>query len=519
MAATRPGLVPGPPHASREERRALLEAEGVSKSFEGNLVLDGVDLEVLPGDVHAVVGENGAGKSTLIKILGGVHPPDRGRVVVGGVERWPRSPRDALKAGIVVIHQELSLAPHLLAEENVFLGHYPLTPLGTIDRRTIRERTLSLLARLSVRVDPARPVGELSIAQQQMVEIAKALSSDARVLILDEPTAVLDEAHVATLFEVLARLKHQGLGIVYISHHLEEIFRIADHVTVLRDGRRTGFARVGDVDHAWVVDRMIGRGFPAHVDRARSTGQPALRVSGLSRRGRFEGVSFSVHEGEIVGLAGLVGAGRSEVARALIGLDRPNSGTIEVFGRPARIASPAAAARLGIAYVTEDRKGQGLFLNRPTRENLTMACLRRFYRFPFLRPVRERAFARDMVRRLDIRLPSLGTEVRNLSGGNQQKVLIGRALALEPKILILDEPTRGVDIGAKQEIYAFIERLVARGLAILLISSEMEEVLRLADRILVLREGRIAASFGRAEASESAIMTAAALAGSTIYGQ
>ena len=242
MAATRPGLVPGLPHASREERRALLEAEGVSKSFEGNLVLDGVDLEVLPGDVHAVVGENGAGKSTLIKILGGVHPPDRGRVVVGGVERWPRSPRDALKAGIVVIHQELSLAPHLLAEENVFLGHYPLTPLGTIDRRATFASTELASAPLGAgRPGPAG--GELSIAQQQMVEIAKALSSDARVLILDEPTAVLDETHVATLFEVLPA-QAPGLGIVYISHHLEEIFRIADHVTVLRDGRPDRLRRV-----------------------------------------------------------------------------------------------------------------------------------------------------------------------------------------------------------------------------------------------------------------------------------
>jgi ABC-type sugar transport system ATPase subunit len=466
-----------------------------------------------------VVGENGAGKSTLIKILAGVHPPDRGRLAVGGVERRPRSPRDALKAGIVVIHQELSLAPHLSAEENIFLGRFPSTRLGTVDRRAIRARTLELLARLSVGIDPARPVGELSIARQQMVEIAKALSAEARVLILDEPTAVLDEGHVGTLLQVLARLRRQGLGIVYISHHLEEIFRIADRVTVLRDGRRTGLAPVRDIDHAWLVDRMIGRGFPVHAARAREAGPVALEVSGLSRPGRFEGVSFAVHAGEIVGLAGLVGAGRSEVARAVIGLDRPSAGTIEVQDRPVRIRSPAEAARLGIVYVTEDRKGQGLFLNRPTRENLTVACLRRFYRFPFLHPGRERAFARELARRLDVRLPSLRTEVRNLSGGNQQKVLIGRALALEPKILILDEPTRGVDIGAKQEIYAFIERLVARGLAILLISSEMEEVLRLADRIVVLRQGRVAASLGRAEASEGAIMTAAALAGPVARGQ
>jgi ABC-type sugar transport system ATPase subunit len=490
----------------------LLEARAVNKTFDGNTVLSGVDLAVRAGEIHAVVGENGAGKSTLIKIVGGVYPPNGGTLLVAGSERRLRSPRDALDCGIVVIHQEFSLSPHLSAEENVFLGHYPVTALRTVDRRAMRRRTLQLLERLSVSVDPARPVGELSVAQQQMVEIAKALSFDARVLILDEPTSVLDEDRVATLFEVLDRLRAQNLGIVYISHHLEEIFQIADRVTVLRDGRRTGAAEVREIDQDWLVNRMIGRDFPVHQEHARTSGKAALALQHFSQAGVFEDISFAVNEGEIVGLAGLVGAGRSEVAQAVIGLTHPTGGSLEVFGRRARIASPVVAARLGIAYVTEDRKARGLFLNRPVHENITMSNLARFFRFPFLQRRKERSFVEHMIRTLDIRLASLAAEIRTLSGGNQQKCLIGRALAVEPRILILDEPTRGVDVGAKQEIYRLIERLVAEGLAIVLISSEMEEIIRLSDRVVVLRQGKIAATLPRAEATEATIMKAAAFA-------
>lgn len=490
----------------------LLEAKGLRKSFEGNTVLSDVDLSVLPGEVHAIVGENGAGKSTLIKILGGVYQPEAGQLLIGGVERRLRTPRDALAAGVVVIHQELSLAPDLSSQENIFLGHMPLNSLGVVNQSEMRRQSQQLFDRLSVQIDPSRPAGELSVAQQQMVEIAKALSFDARVLILDEPTSVLDRDRVATLFQVIARLKAQGIGIVYVSHHLDEIFRIADRVTVLRDGRRTGLERVQAVDQEWMVGCMIGRDFPPHAAHTRSSGQPALEVRRLTVPGDFEDVSFSVREGEIVGLAGLVGAGRSEVAQAIMGLTRPARGEITVFGRPTRISGPDAAARLGIAYVTEDRKAQGLLANRPVWENLTISNLRRFYSFPFLRPRAERDFVQDMVKRLDIRLSSVNTEIRNLSGGNQQKVLIGRSLAVEPKILILDEPTRGVDIGAKQEIYAFVEKLVSQGVAIVLISSEMEEILRLSDRIVVLRGGQVASTMSRGEASEESIMRAAALA-------
>ncbi len=495
-----------------ERFRPLLRAAGIRKSFVGNRVLDGVDLDVMPGEVHAIVGENGAGKSTLIKILGGVYQPDDGQLVVDGEARRFRSPRAALSAGVVVIHQELSLAPSLSAEDNIFLGRFPWNAFGAINSGLMRARTRQVFEQLGITLAPQDIVGNLSIAQQQMVEIAKAISVDARVLVLDEPTAVLDENQVDVLFATLARLRANGLGILFISHHLEEIFRIADKVTVLRDGRVTGSAKVAEVDQDWLVARMIGRSFAAHEPHARRVRRPALAIKNVSVPGEVSDITLTVSEGEIVGLAGLVGAGRTELARAVIGLSRSLSGSIEIFGRPARIGSPNAAARLGIAYVTEDRKAQGLLPNRSVRENATIANLRRFARWGILRLAAEARYTRDMVKRLDVRLVSPGVEIRTLSGGNQQKVLIGRALAIEPRILLLDEPTRGVDIGAKQEIYAAIEGLVAEGMAVMLISSDLEEVLRLSDRVVVLRRGRIAATLSRAEASETAIMRAAALA-------
>jgi len=498
------------------DKAVLLEARGLGKSFAGHRVLSGVDLAVSSGEVHAIVGENGAGKSTLIKVLGGVYQPDSGQVFMAGRELRLSSPRDAFDHGIVVIHQEHSLAPHLSAEENIFLGHFPTTRFGTIDRSAIRRRTRDLLGRLAIAIDQRRPVGELSIAQQQMVEIAKAISLDAKVLILDEPTAVLDETMVGTLFSLIERLRAEGLGIIFISHHLEEIFRIADRVTVLRDGVRTGHSIVREVDQEWLVAKMIGRTFPAHEVHARNWGKPALEVEGLTLDGVFENVTFAARQGEIVGLAGLVGAGRSEVAQAIVGITLPSSGTIKVFGRQVRIADPSAAARLGVAYVTEDRKAFGLLPNRAVRENVTISNLTRFRRFGFMSSGKEKSYVGAILKRLDVRLAGMEAEIETLSGGNQQKVLIGRALAVEPKILIFDEPTRGVDIGAKSEIYAFIEELVANGVAVVLISSEMEEILRLSDRVVVLRRGRVAATLARGEASEASIMRAAALAVGTV---
>lgn len=495
-----------------EERRPLLQAKGMTKSFAGNTVLSEVDLTLLPGEVHAIVGENGAGKSTLIKLLGGVHTPDSGQLLIREEEVSVHSPRYAIRRGLAVIHQEFSLTPHLSAEENIFLGHFPTTKLGAVDRRTVREKTIQLLERLSVSVNPAVPVNQLSIAQQQMVEIAKALSLDAEILILDEPTAVLDEDNVASLFAMLNRLRDEGLGIIYISHHLEEIFEIADQVTVLRDGIKTGQAPVSEIDHDWLVSHMIGREFPAHEPVSKTYGDVALSVENLAVHGLFEGISFEARAGEIVGLAGLVGAGRSEIAQTIFGLRKADSGTVRVFGEKKRIRSSRDAIRLGIGYVTEDRKTQGLFLNRPIIENLTMSSLKRFFTGLSLRLKQERKFGKDLVDRLDIRLSNLQDPVMRLSGGNQQKVLIGRSLAVEPRILLLDEPTRGVDIGAKQEIYLFIQKMINRGMAIVLISSELEEIIRLADRVMVLRKGRIVNQLAREEATEEAIMKSAALA-------
>lgn len=493
----------------------LIQAKGMTKSFSGNTVLKDVDLSVHRSEIHAIVGENGAGKSTLIKLLGGVHTPDRGELHVNGEAATFSSPRHSIRRGIAVIHQEFSLTPHLSAEENIFLGHFPTTPAGAVDRKRVRQRALELLERLSVGVNPATTVNRLSIAQQQMVEIAKALSLDAEVLILDEPTAVLDEDNVSTLFGVLRRLKKQGLGIIYISHHLEEIFDIADRVTVLRDGLKTGEGAVADVDHDWLVQHMIGREFPEHESAKRSHGDVALSVNNLTVHGLFEDISFEARTGEIVGLSGLVGAGRTEIAQTIFGLRRADSGTIHVFGEKRRIRSSRDAIGLGIGYVTEDRKAQGLFLNRPVLENLTMSSLKRFFTGLYLRLDKERSYGRELAGTLDIRLHDLKDEVTRLSGGNQQKVLIARSLAAEPRILLLDEPTRGVDIGAKQEIYQFIQRMIDRGLAIVLISSELEEILRLSDRVIVLRKGKIAKRLSREDATEESIMKAAALSTSS----
>ena len=495
-----------------DQDRPILEGRSLTKSFDGNVVLNGVDLILRAGQVHAIVGENGAGKSTLIKMLGGVHKPEVGKLLLYGEETVLRSPADAIDRGIVVIHQELSRAPHLSVAENVFLGHFPRTRVGFVDRRRMRDETQSLLQRLQIDINPQTLAGELSIAQQQMVEIAKAISFNAKVLILDEPTAVLDEAMVGTLFDLIAKLRVDGLAIVFISHHLEEVFRIADIVTVLRDGKRTGLSSVSEVDQNWLISCMIGRDFPAFSRRPNTSGEPALELCDLGQAGLFEGITFTAHKGEIVGLAGLVGAGRTEIARAICGASRPTSGEIRVFGKKVKVHNPKAAMRLGMAYVSEDRKALGLLHNRSVRENATISNLAQFRSFGLLNLNKERNFVTELIHKLDIRLRGVDAEIRTLSGGNQQKVLLGRALAVEPRILIFDEPTRGVDIGAKSEIYALIEQLVATGMCVILISSELEEILRLSDRVIVLRRGRIAATLSRAEANETTIMHAAALA-------
>ena len=492
-------------------KTALLNARGLTKQFASNVVLGGVDFDLLPGEVHAIVGENGAGKSTFIKLLSGIYHPDRGAIVLGGEEVTFRGPMESMNRGVIVIHQELSLAPHLSVEENIFLGHFPKR-LGMIDRSHMRREAIRLLQRLDVDIPPGTRAGTLSIAQQQMVEIAKALSHDARILILDEPTAVLDSDRAELLFKVMATLKAQGIGVVFISHPLEEIFRIADRVTVLRDGRVTGSANVGEVDQDWLVHHMVGRGFA--FDRSapdQRSEKTTLKVEGLASVGHFSDFSFDLARGEVLGLAGLVGAGRSEVARALVGALPLSAGEVTLEGRRVHFANPGAAAKAGVFYVTEDRKRDGILHNRPVRENATIANLKAFLRNGVLSRRAEAQFIAEYTRQLDIRMANAGVEIRNLSGGNQQKVLLARALSVRPKVLILDEPTRGVDIGAKQEIYTFIRTLVKEGMSILLISSEMEEILRLSDRIMVMRQGRLSAILQHDEANEASIMRAAAL--------
>jgi len=491
--------------------RHLLEAHGLTKSFAGNVVLNDVSLTLAPGEVHAIVGENGAGKSTLIKLLGGVYRADRGTFIVDGRSVSLHSPQDAFAQGIVVIHQELSLAPDLSAEENIFLGHFPRTSLGLIDRGAMRRTTLALFERLQIRVAPTIPVGRLSIAEQQMVEIAKAMSLKARVLILDEPTAVLDGNRVEVLFDLIRRLKTEGVAVVFISHHLDEVFRIADRVTVLRDGSRTGVEAVAHIDQDWLVTRMIGRSFALQKGAERALGEVALSVESLSCAPHVREVTFELRCGEILGMAGLVGAGRTEVAQAIFGLRHLTGGRVRLFGQEKRFRDPRAAVRAGLAYLSEDRKAFGILPNRPVRENVTISSLRRFSPWHILRIGRERAFVAQAIRDFDIRLSSMEAFIHRLSGGNQQKVLLARALASRPRVLIFDEPTRGVDIGAKREIYRLIETLAADGAAVLVISSEMEEVLRLSDRVIVMRNGQVAAQLPRNEATEESIMRAASL--------
>jgi ABC-type sugar transport system ATPase subunit len=485
---------------------------GLTKSFSKNTVLHDVDLEVKTGQIHALVGENGAGKSTLIKILGGAHKADSGIVSVNGSEVRISSPQDAFDNGIVVIHQELSLAPHLSAEENIFLGHFPRTSFGLLDRRHMARETRSLLDRLQIDVDPKVPVGRLSIAQQQMIEIAKAISFDARILILDEPTAVLDSERSETLFKLIDRLASDGCGIVFISHYLDEVFRIADHVTVLRDGHVTGETPISEIDQDWLVNRMIGREFEPHSPKARRHGKPALSLKSLTSEGAFADVTFDVAEGEIVALAGLVGAGRSEVGEAIYGIRRIKSGEISYFGKQRHLSGPREALAVGVGYVSEDRKTLGLLANRPIRENATITALHRFKKFGALSTAREQAYLDNAISDLDIRLSSSEAHIRTLSGGNQQKVLLSRAMATDPRLIVFDEPTRGVDIGAKRQIYQYIESLAEEGVAIVMISSELEEVLRLADRVVVMRQGRVSTILSRADASEEHIMRAASIA-------
>jgi ABC-type sugar transport system ATPase subunit len=484
-----------------------VELRGVSKSFAGVRVLKDVDFDVRAGEVHALLGENGAGKSTLIKIIAGVHAPDSGVIRIGDRELAAITPREAAQGGIATVYQELLLFPELTVAENVFLGHAPKTGLGTLDLGLMRRRSRQLLDSLdSHDLDVDAKVGTLSVANRQRVEIAKALSQNAKVLIMDEPTAALADADVHRLMTVVKRLRDRGVGIIYVSHKLPEIFELADRVTVLRDGALIGTRPIAEVTEQTLVAMMVGREIDHLFPKPDPMiGETVLKVSDLSYGDRVREVSFELKRGEILGLAGLVGSGRTELALTIFGITPATSGTIEIDGKPVTIASPRQARNLGIAYVPEDRGLQGLVRPMTIGENISMAALRRITNGIFIDLRSELRQAVAAIRQLGIRARGPGQVVAQLSGGNQQKVVLGKWLETAPRILIMDEPTRGIDVGAKSEIHALMGRLAQQGMAILMISSELPEVLGMSDRVLVMHGGRLVSTIDRAQANPESV--------------
>ncbi len=487
-----------------------LEIRNISKSFPGVRALDEVNLDVCAGECHALVGENGAGKSTLMKILAGATLPDAGEIYLDGQRAPIDSPVSARRYGISMIYQELNLLPELTVAENIFLGREPSLRSGLLDRRRMCEESRVWLKRLGQDIDPKCPTRELSLARQQMVEIAKALTLQARVMILDEPSSILADRELDELFRQMILLKEEGLAMIYISHRLEEIFRVCDRVTVMRDGRTISTRAVSEASHSVLVREMVGREvaniFPARKPPA---DEIALELREVTRRPQLNRVSLTVRRGEIVGLAGLVGAGRTDVARVVFGADPVDEGEIRFYGAVLRDHQPHEGIRQGIGLLTEDRKSQGLLLNMTVRENVTLANLARVTRAGFVFRGEEREKVLPLVESLRIRTPSLEQGIGNLSGGNQQKTIVARWLFTECRFLIFDEPTRGIDVGAKAEIYQLIVDLAAQGKSILVISSELPEILGLCHRVYVMRGGMVAGEFDGSRATQEQLLAAA----------
>ena len=505
-------MIPRPASPARESEVAL-RMEGIRKQFPGVLALDDVDLTVRAGEVHVILGENGAGKSTLMKILSGALGKDAGTISLNGREVEIDGPRRARELGVGIIYQELSLAPTLSAAENVFLGREPRRLPGLVDRAAMEEAARAILDGLGADFDVRRPVRDLSLAERQLVEIARALSLDATILVMDEPTSALTDRETRALFDTMRRLTSRGVAIIYISHRLQEIYDVGDRVTVLRDGRRVATLDVAGSDRRELVRLMANREVDELVTRRPSAlGAELLRVEGLSRAEELRDVSFALREGEVVGFAGLLGSGRTAVARALFGLDPVDAGRIVVRGRETSIRSPRDAIRAGMGFVTEDRKRQGLVLSLSVRENISLPLLRSLSRFGVVDARAERELASRYATDLRIRTPSIEQVALNLSGGNQQKVVLAKWLACHVDILILDEPTRGIDVGAKQEIYALMERLTAEGLGIVLISSELPEIVGLCDRVHVMRGGAVVGTFERGVSQEEILSHAVGMA-------
>ncbi|PJF09858.1 sugar ABC transporter ATP-binding protein [Pseudorhodobacter sp. MZDSW-24AT] len=470
----------------------VLSLRGISKSFPGVKALSAVQLDLYPGQVTALIGENGAGKSTIVKVLTGVYQPDDGQILMGGAEVQFPTAQAASAAGVTAIHQETVLFDEMTVAENIWLGHAPRTRLGLIDRRAMRDGAVRLLEGIGAKLNPDLRLRDLGIASKHLVAIARALSIDARVVIMDEPTAALSHKEIHELYELVDTLKAQGKAILFISHKFDEIFRIADRYTVFRDGQFVGAGAMADVAEADLVQMMVGRSvdqiFPA---RARNIGAPVLTVAGYSHPTEFADIGFTLHRGEILGFYGLVGAGRSEVMQALFGITRPSKGATRIDDQVRVIRSTAEAIAAGIVYVPEDRGKQGAVKGLPIFQNVTLPSLARTSRAGFLRLAEEFKLARDYTQRLDLRAASLDQDVGLLSGGNQQKVVIAKWLATKPRVIILDEPTKGIDIGSKAAVHEFMAELAAEGLAVIMVSSEIPEVLGMSDRVIVMREGRI----------------------------
>jgi len=487
--------------------RKLLEMTGVNKRFPGVYALKGVDFTLESGEVHALLGENGAGKSTLMKILGGIYSIDEGNIFIKGDEVQIDGVKEAQKYGISIIHQEIVLVPYLSIAENIYLGREPLTKAGLIDRKLMYENAQKFLDDFEMGLSAGTLVGSLTVAQQQMIEIIKAVSFNSNIIIMDEPTSSLSEKEVEFLFKTIRNLKAQGVGMVYISHRMNELFQITDRITVMRDGEYIGTVVTKETNIDDLIAMMVGRELTNYYVRDFGTpGEPVLQVSNLSKKGVLDQASFELYKGEILGFAGLVGAGRSELMKCIFGLDPFDQGEIHMYGEKVVIKNPNDAIKNRIAYVTENRKEEGLFLIKSVQYNLTIKILDDFMKFFRVNSKYENNVTNDYIHELSIKTPNSEQTVGNLSGGNQQKVLISRWLATKPKVLILDEPTRGVDVGAKAEIYTIINQLVKEGVSIIMISSELPEVINMSDRIAVMSNGKIQKFLSRDQFSQETIM-------------
>ncbi|MCM2591151.1 sugar ABC transporter ATP-binding protein [Rossellomorea marisflavi] len=487
-----------------------IRMDHIHKAFGQNKVLEGVDIHIRGGEVHALMGENGAGKSTLMNILTGLHKKDQGTITIDGVEKTFDNPKQAEEFGIAFIHQELNIWPEMTVLDNLFINKEPITSFGLIQTQKMKAVAKKQFDRLAISIPLHKEAGKCSVGEQQMIEIAKALMTDAKVIIMDEPTAALTDREIEKLFDVIRSLKESGVSIVYISHRMEEIFTICDTITVMRDGRTVDTTPIPETNFNDVVKKMVGRELTDRFpERNSNPGETILEVKGLTRKGVFENVSFQVREGEIVGVSGLMGAGRTEIMRTIFGLDGKYEGDILVAGKNVTVKNPNQAVELGLGFITEDRKEEGLILDFSIKDNIVLPSLFSFTKNGMIKDKQEEEFVELLIKRLTIKTESAMTSAKNLSGGNQQKVVIAKWIGIGPKVLILDEPTRGVDVGAKREIYQLMNELTDRGVAIIMVSSELPEVLGMSDRVIVIHEGRVSGEVIGKEATQEKIMTLA----------